>query len=333
MKFIDLFCGAGGFRLAFESFNLQCVFSSEIDKHARETYKLNFQEYPHGDITKIEAVDIPQFDILAAGFPCQPFSYSGKLEGFEDKTRGTLFFEIVRILKHHQPKMFLLENVAGLTAHNKGKTLNIIIKQLEHIGYKTHWKVINSLDFGLPQQRKRWYCVGFLDAIDFEFPIGKPEKVPLKTIIDFNENDQSLILSELETQRIEHHFLTCPIDAKPQKRVKHDTTAYAPNSRKKQHGVFSYLKPDNTLRFHIGDRSKSQIQEAYYCTVESYSPAIIKTRAPKLWDLNRHLSILECQRLQGFPDTFQFSRRAKQQIGNSISIPVVMAILDVMING
>ena len=117
MKFIDLFAGIGGFRIALENHGQECVFTSEIDKYCQEVYEHNFGVKPFGDITKIEARDIPDFDILAAGFPCQPFSYAGKLEGFNDQTRGTLFFDIVRILEEKQPEMFLLENVKGLKSH------------------------------------------------------------------------------------------------------------------------------------------------------------------------------------------------------------------------
>ena len=134
MKYIDLFCGIGGFRMAFDKLGGTCVFSSDIDKFARETYKHNFGEYPSGDITKIHEKDIPKFDVLLGGFPCQPFSFAGRNEGFEDKTRGTLFFDILRIMKYHKPKMFLLENVKGLVSHNGGKTLKTIEDSLKSLG-------------------------------------------------------------------------------------------------------------------------------------------------------------------------------------------------------
>lgn len=332
LRFIDLFAGVGGFRLALNEFGGNCVFSSEIDKNARETYNLNFKEYPSGDIQNIKEENIPPFDILTAGFPCQPFSYAGLLEGFEDKTRGTLFFDILRILKYHKPKMFLLENVKGLKSHKKGKTLEIIINQLENLGYKVYWKILDALDFGLPQQRERWYCVGFSTPIHFEFPTPMNEKKVLRDIIDASESDESLILSAFEQARIDFHFSKCPLDSEEQIRVQHDNSKYAPNTKKGTHGIYSYLKKDKTLRFHVGDYAKTQIQEAYYCTLDSYSPAIIKARSPKLWDLRRHLSVLECQRLQGFPDDFTFSGNAKSQIGNSIPIPVVKSIVKNMLD-
>ena len=141
-KIIDLFCGIGGFRLAFEKQGCKCVFSSDIDEFAQQTYFDNFNEIPVGDITKVEASDIPSFDILTAGFPCQPFSYAGLCQGFEDQTRGTLFFDICRILAYHKPKMFFLENVKGLISHNQGETLKVILQNLKELGYDIHWKVL-----------------------------------------------------------------------------------------------------------------------------------------------------------------------------------------------
>lgn len=164
---VDLFCGIGGFRLAMEENDVQCVFSSDIDKFAQETYSANFHETPVGDITKVDVSEIPSFDILTAGFPCQPFSYAGLGQGFEDQTRGTLFFDICRIVQYHRPKMIFLENVKGLVSHQKGDTLKAILNNLKQLGYDTHWKVLSSLDFGLPQKRERWYCVAFDKKVAF----------------------------------------------------------------------------------------------------------------------------------------------------------------------
>ena len=187
-KFIDLFAGIGGFRLGAQQNNGKCVFSSEWDKFAQQTYEYNFGEVPFGDITKIDTQLIPEHDILFAGFPCQPFSYSGRNEGFKDKTRGTLFFDILRILEHKKPKMFLLENVKGLKSHNKGKTLATIEESLKKLGYNIQWKILKSTDFGLPQMRERWYCVGSLEYFDFKFPTKTKTDVTLKSIIDPTEN-------------------------------------------------------------------------------------------------------------------------------------------------
>jgi len=167
IKFIDLFAGVGGIRLgavnalAKHGIDSQCVLSSEIDGKACETYKLNFGEYPNGDIKKI--TEIEAFDFLFAGFPCQPFSYAGKRKGFGD-TRGTLFFEIERILDRYQPKAFLLENVRGLYTHDKGRTFKTIITKLHEMGYGTYDLLLNSSDFGVPQNRVRLYILGIKNA-------------------------------------------------------------------------------------------------------------------------------------------------------------------------
>lgn len=330
-KFIDLFAGIGGFRIAAQGLGGKCVFTSEWDEYSQKTYYTNFGDIPFGDITKIETKRfIPkEFDILCAGFPCQPFSYAGLNKGFEDLTRGTLFFDVLEILRNSKPKMFLLENVKGLKSHDSGKTLETIEKSLRELGYDIHWKILNSYDFGLPQYRERWYCVGFKDQVDFKFPEGKKRGVKIKSIIDETANqDEKLKLSQFETERIDFHFKS------DLKRVQHDNTKYHTQTKKGRHGVFSYQKPDGALRFHIGDPAKTQIQEAFYACTETYAPTIIANRVPKLWDLNRKLSVLEAQRLQGFPDNFKFSvsdNQAYKQLGNSVAIPVLKAIFEEML--
>ena len=169
MNLIDLFAGIGGMRLGFESAGFTCVFSSEWDKYAQQTYQANFNETPHGDITKIDANDIPPHDILLAGFPCQPFSNAGLKKGFDD-TRGTLFFDVLRIIHHHGPKAVFLENVKGLVSHDKGRTLQVILERLKACGYTVYWKVLNAKDFGVPHNRQRIYIVAFRDNVLFSFP-------------------------------------------------------------------------------------------------------------------------------------------------------------------
>jgi len=331
-KFIDLFAGIGGFRIAAQSLGGKCVFTSEWDQFSQQTYFENFGEIPFGDITKDETKNfIPQnFDVLCAGFPCQPFSYAGLTKGFEDSTRGTLFFDILAILKKHQPKMFLLENVKGLKSHDNGKTMEIIEKSLQELGYNVQWEILNSYDFGLPQYRERWYCVGFKDQVNFSFPKGKQRGSKIKDIVDEKSNkDPRLALSAFETERINFHFKSDQI------RVQHDNHKYEAHTKKGRHGVFSFQKPDGALRFHIGDAAKTQIQEAFYACVDTYAPTIIANRVPKLWDLNRKLSVLEAQRLQGFPDKYKFpvsDNQAYKQLGNSVAIPVLKAIFENMVN-
>ena len=172
--FIDLFAGIGGIRIPFEKLGGTCVFSSEWDKHARQTYAANFGETPAGDITQIDAADIPAHDILLAGFPCQPFSILGDKQGFAD-TRGTLFFDIARILKEKQPNAFLLENVKQLRTHDKGRTFAIIQESLAQLGYTIYHEVLNALDFGLPQKRERIFIVGFRETDCVRFSAGAPD--------------------------------------------------------------------------------------------------------------------------------------------------------------
>lgn len=330
LKAIDLFCGIGGFRLALDRCNVSTVFSSDIDKYARETYRANFGDTPSGDITRVETNEIPDFDILTAGFPCQPFSYAGKNEGFKDKTRGTLFFKILDILESKKPQMFLLENVKGLKSHDKGKTMRTILSSLKDLGYDTHWKILSSLDFGVPQKRERWYCVGFNKKTFFEFPKGFNNETTLRDIVDENTQNERLRLSDFELKRIKRHLNT----AKNGERIEHDNSKYAPHTKKGRYGVFSYQKPDGSLRFHVGDKAKTQIQEAFYCCLDTYSPTIIAGRVPKLWDIERRLSVLEAKRLQGFPDNFKFpvsDNQAYRQLGNSVTVTVVEAILNSML--
>lgn len=329
-KFIDLFAGIGGIRLGAEQNGGLCVFSSEFDKFAQQTYQLNHNELPFGDITKINAKNIPNHDILLAGFPCQPFSYSGKTEGFEDKTRGTLFFDVLRIMETKKPKFALLENVKGFKSHDKGKTMSIALNALDEIGYNTYWTILNSYDYGVPQFRERWYCIAIRKDIDngkFEFPKNYDRTTTLKDIVEIDNNDNSLSLSHFEIERIKFHFDNYHLN----ERVEHDNSMYAPTTKKGKYGVYSYLKSDGALRFHVGDFAKTQIQEAFYASLSTYAPTIIANRVPKLWDIQRKLSVLESLRLQGFNDNFKFNvsnAQAYKQLGNSVTVPVIQAILN-----
>lgn len=328
-RFIDLFAGIGGTRLGAQQNGGVCVFSSEFDNFAQKTYKLNYAEKPFGDITTIPAQDIPDHDLLLAGFPCQPFSYSGKNQGFEDKTRGTLFFEILRVLESKQPKAILLENVKGFKSHDNGNTMDIALKSLADVGYHTYWTILNSYHFGVPQFRERWYCIGIHKSIgdkNFSFPTPQKSTSTLREIIDIDNKDASLSLSQFELDRIKFHFENCKLT----ERVQHDNSMYAPNTKKGKHGVFSFLKPDGSLRFHVGDFAKTQIQEAFYACLDTYAPTIIANRVPKLWDIQRKLSVKESSRLQGFPDDFTFdvsNAQAFKQLGNSVTVTVIRAII------
>lgn len=331
--FIDLFAGIGGFRLAMQALGGKCVFSSEWDEAAKQTYFENYGEVPFGDITKPETKTlIPQkFDVLCAGFPCQPFSYSGQKLGFKDKTKGTLFFDVCEILKEKQPQAFFLENVKGIVSHENGKTIETIRNILtDELGYDIHESVLCSLDFGLPQKRERWYCVGFKKKTEFKFPTGTNRGAKLRDIIDLDNNDPSLILPKFELERIKYHF-----EHAHEVRVKHDNSKYAPDTKKGKYGVFSFQKPDGSLRFHVGDPAKTQIQEAFYSCLDSYASTIIANRTPKLWDIERKLSVRESARLQGFPDEFKIpvsDAQAYKQFGNSVSVPVLIEIAKCITN-
>jgi DNA (cytosine-5)-methyltransferase 1 len=333
-RFIDLFAGIGGIRLGSQQNGGVCVFSSEFDSFAQNTYSHNHGEFPFGDITKIQESHIPDHDILLAGFPCQPFSYSGRCEGFEDKTRGTLFFDVLRILEQKKPKFALLENVKGFKSHNKGETMFIALKALDEAGYNTHWKILNSYDYGVPQYRERWYCVAArkdLDVSDFEFPNNRDRKTKLKDIIDLNETDSSLSLTAFEIERIKFHFKK----HEQIERVQHDNSMYEPHTKKGRHGVYSFLKSDGSLRFHVGDVAKTQIQEAFYASLSTYAPTIIANRVPKLWDIERKLSVKEAKKLQGFPDEFSFKvskAQSYKQLGNSVTVNVVQSIIKKITN-
>ena len=232
-KGIDLFCGIGGFRLAMKRNNVKCVFSSDNDKFAQQTYEANFHEIPTGDIKAVEAKDIPHFDILTAGFPCQPFSYAGEKQGFNDEVRGTLFFDVCRILEYHKPPMVFLENVKGLKSHDKGKTLQTVLDSLRKLGYYPHWSILSSLDYGLPQKRERWYCVAFRSDVDFEWPKPIGGHPVLRDIVDINDHNPSLDISKFELDRIDYHFAK----AKPGDRIQHDNSKYKPNTKKGKYGV------------------------------------------------------------------------------------------------
>ncbi len=198
-RFIDLFAGIGGIRLGLERAGGKCVFSSEWDADAARTYAAYFGDSPAGDITKIPNSAIPDHDILAGGFPCQAFSIMGGMKGFAD-TRGTLFFEIERILREKQPKAFLLENVRNLVAHDKGKTFKVILEKLQMLGYHVHWRVLNALDFNLPQKRTRVLIVGFKENHLFEWPQPKPLK---NTLADILEPDDTVSKKHIASEKIQ----------------------------------------------------------------------------------------------------------------------------------
>ncbi len=208
ISYIDLFCGIGAFRTAMRNVCSErgvpstCVFSCDIDKECQKSYQANFGDLPAGDITKIPAHEIPDHDILLAGFPCQPFSICGDRKGFED-TRGTLFFDIARILKEKQPSAFLLENVKLLVGHNKGGTLSRIRQTIDELGYHHDFRVLNALDFGLPHKRERVFIVGFRKSCTFEWPQGGIPMKPLSEVLEKNVPNQFYASEYIRKNRLE----------------------------------------------------------------------------------------------------------------------------------
>ena len=296
-RFIDLFAGIGGIRLGFESVGGHCVFSSEFDEDACKTYEANFGEHPSGDITKIDAKDIPDFEILLGGFPCQAFSIIGKKEGFANETCGTLFFDIERILKEKQPPAFMLENVRNLTAHDNGNTFRIIKEHLEKLGYHVYAKVLNALDYGVPQKRERIIIVGFIDDVEFSFPepISESEKTTLADILEDNVDKKYYVRDAIRESRIER------------------------------------LKDKNYPKPYISHENM-----AGSITPHPYSSALRAGASANYILINdeRRPTERELLRIQGFPDDFKIVvpyGKIKKQTGNSVAVPVIKAVAREMI--
>jgi DNA (cytosine-5)-methyltransferase 1 len=302
LKFLDLFCGIGGFRIAAQmicqEFNIQplCVFSSDIDTDVQKIYSANFGEQPAGDITQLDTQDIPEHDILFAGFPCQPFSICGDMKGFDD-IRGTLFFDIVRILEAKKPAAFVLENVKQLKGHNQGKTLQRILETLKILGYQTDYRILNALNFGLPQKRERIFIVGFREKVNFLWPAGGLEMKPLAEILENNVTDFYYASEKIRNNRL----------AKRQGK---------PNNY--EMSIWHENKGGNISVY------------PYSCALRagaSYNYLLVNGE--------RRLTEREMLRLQGFPDDYKSigSYQAMRKLaGNSVAIPCVAAVVREVVN-
>ena len=298
-EFIDLFAGIGGIRIPFDELGGECVFSSEWDKDCQDMYEANFNHRPLGDITKINPMDIPSHDILCGGFPCQAFSIIGAGKGFQD-TRGTLFFNIAQILEIKRPKAFLLENVKQLKSHDKGNTYRVIEKTLTDLGYNVHVKVLNALDFGLPQKRERTIIVGFQDNVDFSFPEPSKKRANLNDFLDAkNDSDPTLKASDyIIKRRLE--------------RLKEDLKAepfYPSMWHENKSGNISVLPYSVTLRAGASHN---------YLLVNG----------------TRRLSSRELLRFQGFPESYKLAVKAsaiRKQAGNSVPVPMIRAVAQQML--
>lgn len=302
---IDLFAGIGGIRQGFQRKGGRTVFSSEWDKFAQKTYRINYGEIPEGDITQIDEKDIPNHDILLAGFPCQPFSQAGLKKGFED-ARGTLFFDVARILKEKRPKAFMLENVKQLKGHDKGRTLSIILSVLDELNYYVpNPEILNAYHFGSPQNRERIIIVGFnKDYLpsgyeDFVYPQGKiDETVKVGNILENTVSERFTISDKLYKGHLERK-----------------------QTHKKKGNGFGFCL------FNSESKYTSTISARYY---KDGSEALIEQE-----DNNpRMLTPRECARLQGFPEEFVIpvsNSQAYKQFGNSVCINVIEAVADKML--
>jgi len=292
-EFIDLFAGIGGMRLAFQDAGGTCVFSSEWDKESQKTYEANFGEVPFGDITKISVKEIPSFDVLLAGFPCQPFSTIGQRAGFKHETQGTLFYDVLRIISAKRPAAFLLENVKGLVSHDKGKTFETIKKSLTKEGYELHFQILDSSDYGVPQVRKRIYIVGFDKSkfkgdIDFSWPVPMKKKVGIGKFVEKNIVDRPI------SKHLQKSYIFKIDDGRPE---------------------IIDQKSDFPVKTLV----------ATYHKIQRLTGTFVADGPTGL----RLLSTSECKAIMGFPKSFKIPVSRTQmyrQMGNSVAVPVVRLV-------
>lgn len=307
IKFIDLFAGLGGFRIALENNGGKCVFSSEIDKYARETYKNNFGEEPSGDITKIKSQEIPNHDILCAGFPCQPFSIAGKRLGFQD-VRGNLFFEVARILKDKRPGGFILENVAGIVSHDEGRTLKTIMNILEGLDYSFVWKLMNAKNHGVPQNRNRWYCSGVDRRVYGELK---------KTDIFPEEQELTTFLSDIIQTEVSNEYKVSKIAIR-------NMNTHIGEFRNKNISVSGQPTIANNIRPSKVSFSANGISPCLTAKMGTGG-----NNVPVVYEQGRKLTTTECLMLMGFPDTYKIRPNYSQsykQLGNSVVVSVLEQI-------
>lgn len=294
IRYIDLFCGIGGFRVAIQDLakelavETECVLSCDIDESCQKAYAANFKDTPVGDIRNVDASKVPDHDLLLAGFPCQPFSIIGQMRGFED-TRGTLFFEVARILEAKKPTAFVLENVKLLVGHDGGRTLRRIMQTLHDLGYKAEFRVFNALNFGLPQKRERIFIVGFKDSTGFEWPMGNFPMTPLKQILERKVDRKHYASERIKQSRLSQLAQTKELTIWHENKAGH-ISAYPWSCALRAGASYNYL----------------------------------------LVNGERRLTPREMLRLQGFPDTFKIvcnDSQTRKQAGNSVPVPVVKEVL------
>lgn len=293
IKFIDLFAGIGGFRIALEKVGAKCVFSSEWDKYAAKTYEANFGEKPWGDLTQISISQIPDHDILCAGFPCQPFSSIGKREGFKHKTQGTLFYEIVKILKTKKPIAFILENVPGIINHDSGKTIKIILESLDRTNYDVTYQVLDAAKYGVPQHRNRVYFIGLnrdynFNCVPYNFPKVENQRLGIGQYVESHYDKYSI------SRHLQRTYLFKKDDGRPQ-----------------------LIDRDSDICVKTLVSTYHKIQRLTGTFVKDGKTGI------------RLLSENECKAIMGFDRDFLIPVSRTQmyrQMGNSVAVPVVTKI-------
>lgn len=310
IRFIDLFAGIGGMRLAFENNGCECVYSSEWNEYAQRTYEANFGDRPDGDITKVEAASIPDHDILVAGFPCQPFSIAGvskknslgRATGFEDKTQGTLFFDVCRILKEKRPRAFMLENVKNLKSHDRGNTFRVIAETLEELDYQVFYQVLDGQMY-VPQHRERILIVGFDrkrygSTIDFAFDVVQQEPKPvMHDILEANVDSKYTLSDKLWSY----------------------LQAYAEKHKAAGNGFGFGIADENGVARTLSARYYKDGSEILIAQ-EGQNP--------------RKLTPRECARLQGFPDSYKIvvsDTQAYKQFGNSVVVPLMQRVAELIL--
>ena len=316
--FIDLFAGIGGFRIAMQNLGGKCVYSSEFDAKAQESYLANYGEMPFGDITKESTKSyIPKkFDVLCGGFPCQAFSLAGRRLGFNDETRGTLFFEIEAILRKHQPKAFFLENVKGLAIHDKGRTLKTILEHLDEAGYDVvPPQILNAMDYGVPQHRERIYIIGFrkdlgVNVKDFHYPepITPGDKRPrFKDVMEENEVSVKYYLSTVYVETLKRH------------KARHEAAG---------HGFgYKIIDLDGVANAIVVGGMGRECNLIIDKRLTNFTP-VTNIKGEVNRDGIRKMTPREWARLQGFPDKFRIvvaDASAYKQFGNSVAIPAIQA--------
>lgn len=302
LKFIDLFCGIGGFHLAAQqvcrerAIKCECVFASDIDRDAQAMYEANFGVRPFGDITKIDERDIPEHNLLFAGFPCQAFSICGERRGFED-ARGALFLDVARILKEKRPAAFVLENVRQLRSHDGGRTLRRILETLSELNYQVEHKILNALDFGLPQKRERIFIVGFREPRAFSFPKGGARMKPLDEILEKDAPEFYRASEAIQRSRLQK--------------------------------VVGKKLPNGSAIWHE-NKGGNISPLPFSCALRagaSYNYLLVNGE--------RRLTEREMLRLQGFPDSYKINcgyQAARKLAGNSVAVPCVAAVIRSMLD-